>query len=139
MLEQLTQDYLWMRTLNSQAPDAVTSKLVAANKQFDSASSTAVTAAAAPAAAPAAAAAAAASSSGSSRAAVFSRFARGDESMTAAAATGGTPSAGGGGVGGMLNPLKTKEWTKAVNQLVDAASDQLGEASLQRTKEQVFS
>jgi hypothetical protein len=44
-----------------------------------------------------------------------------------------------GGVTSTPVPAKSKEWTKAVNQLVDAASDQLCEASLQRTKEQVFS
>jgi COP9 signalosome complex subunit 5 len=118
VLEQLTQDYLWMRTLNSQPAAGVTTSLTAASKQFQTATSTAV-----PTVPSAAAPPAGAGGRG------YSRVARGGGADPAASAAASVVS----------QQPKTKEFTKAVNMLVDAASDQLCETSLQRTKEKVFS
>jgi COP9 signalosome complex subunit 5 len=129
VLEQLTQDYLWMRTLNSQPEANLTTKLVTAGKQFKAAASTA--SAMSMSSSTAAASAPTAPAANPTR--PYSRV-RADQGMAAMPSTGTT-----GGVTSTPVPAKSKEWTKAVNQLVDAASDQLCEASLQRTKEQVFS
>lgn len=140
VLEQLTQDYLWMRTLTSQPESNLTTKLVTAGKQFKAAASSA-SAMSMSSSSTAAAAAPAAPAANPGR--PYSRV-RADQGLAAmpAGSSGSTGTGGGSGGAGVTStplPAKSKEWTKAVNQLVDAASDQLCEASLQRTKEQVFS
>jgi COP9 signalosome complex subunit 5 len=119
VLEQLTQDYLWMRTLNSQPESNLTTKLVTASKQFKAAASSSVMSS------PSAAAPA--------PSAPTANRVRADQGLAA------MPTSSSTGVTSVPVPAKSKDWTKAVNQLTDAASDQLCENSLQRTKEKVFS
>jgi COP9 signalosome complex subunit 5 len=132
VLEQLTQDYLWMRTLNSQPESNLTAKLVTAGKQFKAATSSSVMSLSSSSAAAAAAAPAPAAPS---PARPYSRV-RADQGLVALPTS---TSSSTGSAASTPVPAKSKEWTKAVNQLVDAASDQQCEASLQRTKEKVFS
>lgn len=124
VLEQLTQDYLWIRTLNRQPESSTVQKLVAATKQCEVASQT-----------PAAAAPAVAATGGRSPAL----------SRSAAAGAGGTtartmrdPAVATRNTVIVANP-KIKEWKKAVNGLLDVADEQLCEANLQKTKEAIFS
>jgi hypothetical protein len=129
ILEQLTQDYLWMRTLCSQKPQGeaadkqVTQRLNSIQKGLQNA------------------VAAAASSSGGMGAGGGGARAFGRGAIAAGAAAGGGKSGsgasgGGGSSGGAAG--KKSELSKAVQQLVDLASEELREAALQETKEQVF-
>lgn len=123
ILEQLTQDYLWMRTLCSQkaqgeAADKITTQqLQSVQKGLQNA------------------AAAAASGGGGMGSLTKGR-------MVGAGAAGGGKSgagAGGGGSGsGGGGSGKKSELSKAVQQLVDLASEELREAALEETKDQVF-
>jgi len=142
ILEQLTQDYLWMRTLCSQKPQGesadkqCTQRLRSIHKSLQTA------------------AAVAASSSGSSISAgpggtgrVFGQWAKGTTGGGAPAVTGGASNVAGGatgtsggatsGTGGGSAPKKS-DLSKAVQQLVDLASEELRETELQETKHHVF-
>lgn len=127
ILEQLTQDYLWMRTLCSQKPQGeaadkqATQRLNSIQKGLQNA------------------AASAANSSGGMGAggAAARAFGRVGAGGAAGAGKSGTGSTGGGSSGGGGSGKKS-ELSKAVQQLVDLASEELREAALQETKEQVF-
>lgn len=124
ILEQLTQDYLWMRTLCSQkaqgeaADKQVTQRLGSIQKGLQNA------------------AAAAASSSGGMGSGGTSARAFGRGTMGAKSA-GGSSGGGSGGVEGGSRG-KNSELSKAVQQMVDLASEELRESALQDTKEGVF-
>lgn len=131
ILETLTQDYLWMRTLSSQkaqgesAEKQTTQRLHSIQKSMQNA----------------AAVAANTSSGGSGPSGGASR---GFGGRGGAMGTGGGGSAGttGGSAGatstGVSSDKKSSELSKAVQQLVDLASEELRETTLQETKEQVF-
>lgn len=115
VLEQLTQDYLWIRTLHRQSEASTTSRLTAAEKQLQAALQTG----------PSGAAGASASAAASSRGAAGYARARAEQglaSMSMASAP---------------EPQST-EWKKAVGQLTELAADQAGQANLQVTKERIF-
>jgi COP9 signalosome complex subunit 5 len=124
IMEQLTQDYLWMRTLSSQkaegeaAEKQMAQKLVSINKSLQPAIAAAV------------------SNSGSASTGPSG-------GMRGGAAFGGRPAGGGsaastGTSSGGSNAGKQSELCKGVQQLVDLASDELRETALENTKEQVF-
>ena len=129
IMEQLTQNYLWIRKLSRPADNAA--KLTACAKQFRTAvnnpsSSSATTmatsaaAAARPAAMLAATMQAAAKSSSGRGGGARGRGKSGEEAMNLLAGP-------------------NKEWNKAVILLNDLASEQICETCLQTTKEQLFS
>ena len=134
ILEQLTQDYLWMRTLCSQkeaqgeaADKQTTQRLESIQKTLQSA----------------AVAVANTMNSGSVMApgGVSRGFSRGAATGGAASTVGGASGGGGGGAtssGGSGGGQKKSDLSKAVQQLVDMASEELRETALQETKERVF-
>lgn len=165
VLEQLTQQYLWIRTLHCPAPDANVQALTAAAQQVSVAATSL-------------------SNNMSSSASSWSRpphppsspgmsrsMAAGGSSSAASAGGGsaggesGAPTGGGAGfayiraaeqglvagadsstssAGAALPattippPRQNKEWTKAVQQVVEVASNQVCETNLQKTKEIIF-
>lgn len=102
VLQQLTQDYLWIRTLSRKSESSVTQRLCGCVKPFQSAS------------------------------------------LTAASVVSGGRGTGlgpGGSTSASVSSgmdAQTKEWQKAVSNLADIASEDMGEQALQSTKEQVF-
>jgi len=138
ILEQLTQDYLWMRTLCSQkaqgesADKQTAYRLESIQKSLTNAAVVATNS----------------SSVGSGGVGPSGGAARGFARTMGAAAVGNTaptaPTAGSSSSGGGATteaPGKKKkknDLSKAVQQLVDLASEELRETALQETKEQVF-
>jgi hypothetical protein len=136
-LERLTQDYLWIRTLESKTTNTnMGDRLVSATKQGQVASNTPVPTATVapprgntargyagrnrgpPPAPPAAAAAALLEPQGLAAAAM---------AATSTASNVAPPV-----------PTRTKEWKKAVQEITSLASEQLSETHLQSTKERIF-
>lgn len=160
ILERLTQDYLWMRTLSLRTSTTTRKdQLSAVNKQFRTASNT--SAAAAPIVSTvggssgggtgaAIAAAASTARGGGSSAATRSGEGSGSYSQVraeqgfAAMAVGGAGAGAGGGSkksssssGAATNP-RTVEFHKAVDQLASVAVQEICEQTLQRCKKEVF-
>lgn len=129
ILEQLTQDYLWMRTLCSNKEQGnvgnkhLTQQLASVNKSLQSAASIALANSTSAATGPA---------GGVSRA-----FARGPIAIGPGPIAGSSGSGTGSGTGSGGSGKKS-ELSKAVQQLVDIASEELRETALENTKEQVF-
>ncbi|CAB9519266.1 signalosome complex subunit 5 [Seminavis robusta] len=128
ILEQLTQDYLWMRTLCSQkaqegetAQKQTTQRLKSIHKSFQAAATKAANASGG------------AGPPGGSRA--FGRAPLGGPggAVATAGSAGGKAGDGGGG-----NSGKPSELSKAVQQLVDLAAEEYRESALQDTKKFVF-
>lgn len=148
VLEQLTQDYLWIRTLNRQPEAALTQKLVAAAKQCRKAANTPLTAALPATTTSTSGAAmlgatvpggAATGPGGAGRAGggSYTRV-RAEQGMAAMSVSSTSSSTATASASLPMNP-RTKEWKKAVNQLTDLASEQVTETLLQTTKERIFS
>ncbi|GKY93278.1 hypothetical protein MPSEU_000295300 [Mayamaea pseudoterrestris] len=122
IMEQLTQNYLWIRKLTQPADN--TSKLVACAKQFKTA----------------------ANASNTPTGGTTSRSTANRASTMASLLEGGG-SRGGGRTRGKSeasllagpNTPRSKEWNKAVGMLDDLASEQVCENSLHATKEHLFS
>jgi proteasome lid subunit RPN8/RPN11 len=123
IMEQLTQDYLWIRKLTSK-PDNV-GKIVACAKQFRTATQT-----------PAVKAATTTGTTSSVGAALAL-------AGTSGKAAGGNRSRPSGEDGMSLlagpNTARNKEWNKAMGMVNELANEQICESSLQTTKERLFS
>jgi hypothetical protein len=160
ILERLTQDYLWMRTLSLRTSTSTRKdQLMTVNKQFQSASDMSSVAAApivssvgaSSGAAGAAAAVAAATARGGGSSATRSGEGSGSYSQVraeqgfAAMAVGGA--AGGGSkklsssaaiAAAIATNPRTVELHKAVDQLASVAMEEICQQTLQRAKQQVF-
>jgi hypothetical protein len=125
IFEQLTQDYLWMRTLSSQkaqgesAEKQTTQQLASIQKSLQAAAAVAVSQNAS------------SGVTGGTRG-TFGRAGGGAGAAGTAGGAGGTSASSSSGAN------KKSELSKGVQQLVDMASEELREAALENTKEQVF-
>jgi COP9 signalosome complex subunit 5 len=144
VLEQLTQDYLWMRTLCSQkssgesAQKQSTQQLVSIQKSLQTAAAVASGHSSVHHHHPASSSSAVAPGGGAGGGAgsrAFGDWGRGGGGGAATAAAGGVT---GKASGGASSSKKTSDLNKAVQQLVDLAADELRETALEITKEQVF-
>lgn len=128
VLESLTQDYLWMRTLLRQPSSVLTQQLETTAKAFANASN----------AVPTSTVVVSAHQGGTSSAST-SATSSASSRLRGAGMTESTMAPPGTSTSKLstFNP-RSKEWTKAINQLVDVASEELCETSLQLTKQQIF-
>ena len=107
IVQGLTQDSLWMRTLVRAPPDQLTQQLTAVAKEMKSSLQS--------------------SPSSSSQAALAMQFSGGGPTGSAPSGSGSAPASS-----------RSREWSKAVEQLNHTAVEQIGEATLQETKNIVF-
>lgn len=115
LLESLTQDYLWMRTLTNQSETKLTEKLTAAAKGLQTAANTPVTTTGV----------GVGTSRGGSRS---GRALLGDSSLERSTSS----------TSFRMN-ARTKELSKAVISLNDIAAEQMAEMTLLETKKHIFS
>ena len=131
VMERLTQDYLWMRTLTRPTESSRTAALESAAKQYETAAATSANAAMT--------ARATAAASGGSSTATSEAFAqaRAEQAM-AAMAVGGTSSSSASAP--LILPIsdKAQELHKAAKEISKVATEQVSDELLQTVKETIF-